>query len=425
MSDYQTEQQELSLVDLFLIIKKYFFFLVAITLLGGLLAGIYAYTLAPKTYETNINIMVNGQHQSIKDFLLSDAVVYRALAEVNRLDLYEDIGENLTITFATASAYMGINLKLSEPNQTKRIIYQIIEVGMDLAENDPLYATYKGRITLPNNIVSEEKTAPNELLVIVIGILLSGTIGVGFVFLREMIHPRFQSKEKLEKELEIDCLGTVKRIKDPIHDEIPTYDDTTQSLIRANLDGKYKVINIIPTSKKMMGALVATNIANVMGNLGKKVLVIDLNFRQPVLEIVLGVDSHMGLTDYLFGGKTKEEIISKHPHIETDYILAGDEIESVTSVLSSKRLADLLISLESAYEYILLISPYQKGMKDSIAISQLAHVDLFVVSAKYSNKTEVKEQLSRFKKSDSHLLATILIDSVDRERLLGVPLVRI
>lgn len=84
MQDHIYEQEnEISLVDLFLMIKKYFLFLVIFTLLGGAIAAVYAFGFSPKTYQSDVEIVVSGQHQSIKDFIMSDKVIIEAVRNSN------------------------------------------------------------------------------------------------------------------------------------------------------------------------------------------------------------------------------------------------------------------------------------------------------------------------------------------------------
>lgn len=203
------QENEMSLVDLFLMIKKYFLFLVIFTLLGGGLAAIYAFGISPKTYESNVQIMVNGQHQSIKDFYMSDYVLRQILKEVEIDTDIEEIREGLTITFNTSSKFMDISFEFNQRNYTRIILVELLEVTQELIENNDNYKAYQGLITYPLNPTAEERVAPNYLLVIFIGMVLAGMISLGYVFIREMMNPKYQSQKDLEKALEIDCIGLI------------------------------------------------------------------------------------------------------------------------------------------------------------------------------------------------------------------------
>lgn len=111
------QESEISLFELFLMIKKYFLFLVIFTLLGGGLASIYAFGFAPKTYQSDIEIVVSGQHQSIKDFIMSDKVVLEAVRNTNLDVSVRTVQDGLDITFNTSS--VNVNAKVSHYIGTK------------------------------------------------------------------------------------------------------------------------------------------------------------------------------------------------------------------------------------------------------------------------------------------------------------------
>lgn len=203
------QENEISLVDLFLMIKKYFLFLVFFTLLGGALAAIYAFGIAPKTYQSDIEIMVNGQHQSIKDFYLSDYLLRRVILNLDLNMNIDDLREDLEITFVTSSKYMDISLQVDGRNQSRIILTEIIAVGQDLISNHPNYVSYQNLITYPLSPSIEYRVGPNYVLVIFIGMILSGMVSLGYVFVREMMFPRYQDPKTLEKQLDIDCLGVI------------------------------------------------------------------------------------------------------------------------------------------------------------------------------------------------------------------------
>ena len=210
MQNYMNEQeQEISLMDLFMMIKKYFIFLVIFTLLGGGLAAIYAFGIAPKTYQSDVQILVTGQHQAIKDYLMSDVVIEESIKSLN-LDLdIETVKEGLTINFVTSSRIMDISLKLDYRNYSRMLLNAMMNESLEIIDTMPMYASYANIMSFPSLASFEERVSPNYVLVIFIGMILAGMVSLGYVFMREMMFPRYSSKEALEKSLECDCLGFI------------------------------------------------------------------------------------------------------------------------------------------------------------------------------------------------------------------------
>lgn len=87
------------------------------------------------------------------------------------------------------------------------------------------------------------------------------------------------------------------------------YQNAVDNLIYANLDNKYKVISIIPTMKDEHQANIVSNLGFIYHEKKKKVLVIDLDFRNPKLQVVLKSSMTKGIYDHLFKGLDIKEAI--------------------------------------------------------------------------------------------------------------------
>lgn len=104
---------------------------------------------------------------------------------------------------------MDVSLILDDVRSTSMLLDEILMVVEDYAENDPIYASYQGLISTPTSVSSEYRVGPNYFLIIFIGMLLAGFVSLGYVFVREMMFPKYHSKEALEKSLVCDCLGVI------------------------------------------------------------------------------------------------------------------------------------------------------------------------------------------------------------------------
>lgn len=95
----------------------------------------------------------------------------------------------------------------------------------------------------------------------------------------------------------------------------------------------------------------AANLAAVIAHEGRKVLVIDLNFRQPRLHEVFGVDGTAGLGELLTGGDAVSLIRSTSiPRL--DVLPAGHSADSA-QLLNSDALPRSLSMLTSAYDHVI------------------------------------------------------------------------
>lgn len=200
------------------------------------------------------------------------------------------------------------------------------------------------------------------------------------------------------------------------------YKKTVDNLLYANLDSKYKTISIIPTMKDDHQANVACNLGFIYNEKKKKTLLIDLDFRNPHLHLVLKSSMDKGIYDYLFKGLDIKEVIQVDKTYGFDYLLVGESINSVTQVLESNKLSDLIESLKNQYDVIMLISPSLAHSLDGYSIAKLSDGILYLVSTKSSNKQLVDLNYRQLKQLSIPILGSMLLDYKEKERLLGIPL---
>ncbi len=138
----------------------------------------------------------------------------------------------------------------------------------------------------------------------------------------------------------------------------------------------------------------STNTAVAFTALNKKVLLIGADVRNPQLHKLLDVDKNQkGLTNYLYDTKiTWQETINKgainNPNL--DVIFSGPIPPNPAELLSNGRLEQLLEEAKDIYDYIIVDTAPTILVTDTLLISQLADVTLYMVRANYTDKSLLK-----------------------------------
>lgn len=175
-----------------------------------------------------------------------------------------------------------------------------------------------------------------------------------------------------------------------------------------NIDNKFKTIQITSTTQSEGKTTVLSNMAYLLGERGKKVLVIDLDLRRPKFHHVVKEPNENGLTDYLLGDKKIDEVIETCKEFNFDYIVAGRKTTAITNALMSDRLADLLEDLKERYDYILLDTPPTYVVSDAYYISRIVDGIVYVVGQNIARKREVKEGLSELHKIQTPIIGIVV-----------------
>jgi len=225
MNEQQFEQEnEISLLDLFKILRSHIVLIVLSTLLVGVIAGAYAFLVADPQYKSNAYVMVAVQASSGNEDSFDLINAQRLLATaaelikmpvvleevITELDLdmtVSQLSSRLTVTSSNTSFFINVTYLSEDPELSRDIVNEVINQAKIFADaNVPI---------LDNNIVRTSFAgigtydSPNRVLYVVIGLILGGIIGVGIAFLKEMFNNTYRTKEQLEQAFGIQVLGII------------------------------------------------------------------------------------------------------------------------------------------------------------------------------------------------------------------------
>jgi capsular exopolysaccharide synthesis family protein len=142
---------------------------------------------------------------------------------------------------------------------------------------------------------------------------------------------------------------------------------------------------------------IATNLAIVMSQLGRKVILIDADLRRPRVHRVLGISNVMGLSDVLRKHATIQEVAQPWGNTKLMVITSGSLPPNPAEVLSSERMRQVMDDLKDFADVVIIDSP-PSLLADAAVLAARADGVLLVIQ---SNKTQLNaatamiEQLRR------------------------------
>ncbi len=176
----------------------------------------------------------------------------------------------------------------------------------------------------------------------------------------------------------------------------------------ANIDGKIKVVQFTSTLASEGKSTFVSNLAFLLGQKDKKVILIDLDLRKPKMQRVFNVPNKNGLTDYLSGKISYEELIQHSADFDFDFIVAGEKTTAVVNVLESAKMKELIVKLREQYDYVLLDTPPVIAVSDALYVARNADGVVFIVAQGVAKKTLVKEAIQNLKNNNVHVIGTVL-----------------
>lgn len=176
----------------------------------------------------------------------------------------------------------------------------------------------------------------------------------------------------------------------------------------ANIDQTIKVVQFTSTLASEGKSTFVSNLAYLLGQKNKKVILLDLDLRKPKMQRVFNVPNKDGLTDYLAGKISYENLIQHSIEFGFDFIVAGEKKTAVVNVLESSKMKELIAKLRENYDYVLLDTPPVIAVSDALYVARNTDGVIFIVAQGVAKKSLVKEAIQTLKTNNVHIIGTVL-----------------
>jgi capsular exopolysaccharide synthesis family protein len=265
------------------------------------------------------------------------------------------------------------------------------------------------------------KTMQNLMTGMGIGLLVPLSI---FILL-ELLNNRIQSKDDIENMTSAPVIGAVGH--NPASDALIVYNKPRSAMaesfrsLRSNLNyftGNqdhqiFMVTSSIPGEGKSFTTL---NLATVYALAGKRTVIVGADLRKPKLYDELGLNNTIGLSQYLSGMATKEEIIQTSA-VDSLYLIAsGPMPPNPSELLLRPAMEELVNYLRTQFDYIIIDTPPLSLVTDAFVLSKHANHTLFVIRQDYTPK-EALRSFDDFYKSGRLLRVSVLFNDLRKSGL--------
>lgn len=237
---------------------------------------------------------------------------------------------------------------------------------------------------------------PNKKKNLLLGIALGIFGGIGLAFFFEYLDNTIKTPEDVEEKYNTPVISTIDFHKDKNRTVVETVMNDAGSMIAESFKGmRTAVLLSTPDNppkillissftpgegKSSVSACLAMSVAHA----GKKVLLIDADMRRPVQHKNFNIDSSSGLSSFLAGIISENDINIANP-FENLYILASGPVPpNPSELLTSMKLKTLLSNLYAGYDMIIIDTPPLASVTDPLILSKLVDGVILVT---WSGKT--------------------------------------
>jgi tyrosine-protein kinase Etk/Wzc len=279
-------------------------------------------------------------------------------------------------------------------------------------------------LIIDDGLVPGGPSKPNRILIIIIGLILGITMGIGFAVVRNFLDNTIKTPEDLQK-LGINTLAWIPQIegvegnqefefivaKKPDASASEAYRALRTRIKFSKLDKEgagLKTLLITSATSQEGKTTTSINLAGTLAQANLKTILLDADLRKPRIHSIFKQKRFPGFTDYFFGQATYEDIIRKSDVNNLDYITAGTIPPNPSEILGSLQMEAFLEKLKSEYDYIIIDSPPVVAVTDSEIISSLVDGTILVVSANNTEIELMEKAISLLTHEHSTLIGVIL-----------------
>jgi capsular exopolysaccharide synthesis family protein len=335
--------------------------------------------------ETQLQAMLNLFRQRLGDYDRQFNAIPDNMLELARRQRDLDMNEKLYLLIAEQAAETALW------EQTQTGLGRVI----DLSE------------------VPREAVRPRKQIIYLIGLGFGFGLAVGFIFMRDMIKNEINSIEKLESK-SVTLLSIIPDIsklsnkfsKDrttvlvkgvPISTELSmvldsispvseAYRRLQSNVMYASPDKSLKTIVVTSANKGEGKTTVASNLAIAFAEAGKKVVILDADYRRPRLHGIFGVAMEPGVIDVVFNECEFDDAIQPSVMQSVHLMTSGKRPPNPVEVSRSARLREIITLLEERFDHVIIDTPPFGIISD--AAPMIVKADGVIVCCRFNQTKE-------------------------------------
>lgn len=275
---------------------------------------------------------------------------------------------------------------------------------------------------LTSNVPIKPKTMMNYIIALLMGFLVPSVV----IFLKEFFNMKIDSPDVVKQITNKPIIGYIPNSGSNGDLTIADAPDSPWAeafrIIRSKLhfiikDQKHPIVLVSSSVPGEGKSFVAINLAFVNAISGKKTVLVGLDLRRPQIAQRFKIDKNVGVTNYLIGEASIDEIIQKTNNPYLDIITSGIIPPNPAELIADDKTLVFLNELRKRYDYVVLDTAPMSPVSDTHHLCRLVDAILFVVRDKYTHKQILQSTLDEIKSNKLDNLSIIINDiQLNRKR---------
>lgn len=267
-------------------------------------------------------------------------------------------------------------------------------------------------------IPNTKPVSPSWPLNLILGGIIGFTIGVGLAFFIEYLDTSVKTIDDVERALQAPVLGVIPQNVGAIIEEGPdsphaeAYRVLRTNLLFSRKDKNANTFSVVSGGAGEGKSTTLFNLATIFAQNNERVLVVDSDLRRPSIHKIMGISNSLGLTNYLLGQNSLEEVIQTTKIPTLDVLPSGKLPSSSMGILNSPQMKEVVEILSKRYDYVFFDSPPIMGISDaSVLASLVGHTVQVIQYRKYPQAMTIRAK--QLVQKISNNLAGVVLNNIN------------
>ena len=300
------------------------------------------------------------------------------------------------------------------------------------------------------------KNAPKGEINFALGALIGMLLGVVLAFVRESLDTSIGTIEDVEAFLKVPVLGVIpredhKKVEQTIKEAFPGPLDPESMELLSRLSPLFDLkgvlaegyrslkvnlqfacmdqkVNSLAFASAGLGEGKTTTVINLAITIaqdGRRVLVVDADFRKPAVNTRLGLKREPGLSEILVGNAKWQEVVQTAPDLMLgklgfDQILSAPGVDNLSVITSghlpenpsvffnSQRIVDLIAEMEENYDLVIFDCPPILPVADAVLIGPKVDGVVLVYQVGRIGRTPLQRAKALLENAQAHIIGVVL-----------------
>lgn len=382
-------------------------------------------TLQPGTpMLQEVEDQITSTRRTIKNYIAG----YRRNAQIQKSGVQRKVNE-VDARLSQIPTYERQYINIKREQSVKGALYDFLLQRKE--ESAVAYASniVDNKVISPAFIPTKPKK-PKKIMVYLMFVVTGVVLATIYIRLKYLLNNTLTSKKDIEKITEIPVIAEIYRHAEQQKTRKVVLNERTvlteqilnlRNNLRFMLSGvQHTPVIMLTSSISGEGkSFISSHLGNALTYNNKRVILLEMDLRKPKLSHSLNISNSTGITNYLVGSASLEQITKKVPGSDNLFILPSGAIPpNPVELIESEKMKQLIATLREQFDFVIIDTSPVGMVSDAKSLSAYIDCSLFVTRFNYTPCQKFKELIADIDKSVFKRMG-IIFNGVDLESSYG------